>query len=65
MREYLGHAHQSEVSLERIRDLLEQGLQDGEISSFLYTNKDGELILKRAVFLILGRKGESTFTTST
>jgi hypothetical protein len=57
-REYLGHAVQSESSLGMIRGLLEDGLQDREISHFLYTNKDGELVLKRAVFLILSRKRE-------
>lgn len=55
-REYLSHAHQSSSSLERIRDLLEEGLQDRDISRFLYLNEDNELIFKRAVFLILGRK---------
>ncbi|HWQ20889.1 MAG TPA: class I SAM-dependent methyltransferase [Methanotrichaceae archaeon] len=55
-REYLGHAHQSESSIERIRDMLENGLQDRDISRFLYMNADNELILKRAVFLILGQK---------
>jgi len=55
-REYLGHAHQSESSLERIGDLLEEGLQDRDISRFLYMNGDDELALKRGVFLILGEK---------
>ena len=54
--EYLGHAHQSEGSIERIRDLLEDGLQDKDISRFLYMNEDNELVLKRAVFLVLGQK---------
>jgi ubiquinone/menaquinone biosynthesis C-methylase UbiE len=54
--EYLGHAHQSEGSLEMIRDMLEEGLQDEDISRFLYMNGDDELVLKRAVFLIIGRK---------
>ncbi len=53
-REYLGHAVQSESSVERIRELLEKGLQDREISRFLYMNKDNELAIKRTVFLILG-----------
>lgn len=57
-REYLGHAFQSESSLERIRLLLEEGLKDGSISRFLYTNDNGELILKRSVFLIMGQKME-------
>ena len=55
-REYLSHAHQSASSLEKIRGLLEEGLQDRDISRFLYLNEDNELVLKRAVFLILGRK---------
>ncbi len=55
-REYLSHAHQSESSLEKIRDLVEGGLQDRDISRFLYMKEDNELVLKRAVFLILGRK---------
>lgn len=55
-REYLSHAFQSESSLERIRDLLEKGLRDRDISHFLYMNEDKELVLKRAVFLILGHK---------
>jgi len=55
-REYLGHAHQSEVSIEKIRDMLEKGLQDADVSRFLYMNGDDELVLKRAVFLILGQK---------
>lgn len=54
--EYLGHAFQSEGSIEKIRDMVEEGLQDEEISRFLYTNGDDELILKRAVLLILGKK---------
>lgn len=57
-REYLGHAFQSESSLERISLLLEEGLKDGGISRFLYTNDNGELVLKRSVFLILGQKIE-------
>ncbi len=54
--EYLGHAHQSASSFEKIRDLLEEGLQDRDISRFLYLNEGDELIFKRAVFLILGSK---------
>ena len=54
--EYLSHAYQSEGSLEKIRNMLEKGLQDRDISRFLYMNGDDELILKRAVFLILGQK---------
>jgi ubiquinone/menaquinone biosynthesis C-methylase UbiE len=54
--EYLSHAFQSASSLEKIRDLLEDGLQDEDISSFLYMNEDNELTLKRSVFLILGQK---------
>jgi ubiquinone/menaquinone biosynthesis C-methylase UbiE len=54
--QYLGHAHQSSRSLERIRELLEDGLQDQDKSRFLYLNEDNELVLKRAVFLILGQK---------
>jgi ubiquinone/menaquinone biosynthesis C-methylase UbiE len=57
-REYLGHAVQSESSVERIGELLEDGLQDGDISRFLYTNENNELVLKRAVFLILGQERE-------
>ncbi len=55
-REYLGHAVQSESSVERIEELLEDGLRDEGVSRFLYTNEDNELVLKRAVFLVLGRK---------
>lgn len=55
-REYLGHAFQSESSLGKIRDLVEEGLQDTDIARFLYVNEDDELILRRAVFLILGQK---------
>ncbi len=55
-REYLGHAFQSESSLGKIRDLVEDGVQDKGISRFLYINKDDELVLKRAVFLILGQR---------
>ena len=55
-REYLSHAHQSEDSREKIGDLLEKGLQDEDISRFLYMNGDHVLVLKRAVFLILGNK---------
>jgi hypothetical protein len=57
-REYLGHAVQSECSVERIGELLEYGLQEGDISRFLYTNENNELVLKRAVFLILGQERE-------
>jgi uncharacterized protein YgfB (UPF0149 family) len=57
-REYLSHAFQSESSLERIRDLLEEGLEDRDISRFLYMNEDEELVFERAVFLILGQKGK-------
>lgn len=55
-REYLGHAHQSESSLERIRELLEEGLKDKGVSRFLYLNENNELVLKRSVFLVLGKK---------
>ena len=54
--EYLGHAVQSEMSTGKIGDLLDKGLQERDISQFLYVNEDNELILKRAVFLIIGRK---------
>jgi ubiquinone/menaquinone biosynthesis C-methylase UbiE len=54
--EYLGHAFQSQGSVEKIEDLLKYGLQDIDISRFLYMNNDGELTLKRSVFLILGQK---------
>lgn len=57
-REYLGHAFQSEGSLERIRGLVEDGLRDRDISRVLYMNKDDELVIKRAVFLILGQERE-------
>lgn len=55
-REYLSHAFQSESSLEKIRELLEKGLKDKGVSSFLYLNENNELVLKRAVFLVLGEK---------
>jgi ubiquinone/menaquinone biosynthesis C-methylase UbiE len=55
-REYLGHANQSARSLEKIRDLLEDGLSERDISRFLYMNEDEELVFKRAVFLVLGQK---------
>lgn len=55
-REYLNHAVQSESSLEKIKELLEEGLKDKGVSSFLYLNEDNELVLKRAVFLVLGQK---------
>ena len=54
--EYLSHAHQSECCIEKIGDILEKGLQDADISRFLYMNGDNELVLNRAVFLILGQK---------
>jgi ubiquinone/menaquinone biosynthesis C-methylase UbiE len=57
-RDYLSHAFQSESSLEKIRDLLEEGLQDKDIERFLYMNEDEEPVFKRSVFLILGRKRE-------
>lgn len=56
-REYLEHAVQSERGMERIGELLEDGLQDNDVSLFLYLNKDKELVFKREVFLILGQKG--------
>ena len=56
LREYLGHAFQSQGSLKKIEDLLKDGLQDIDISQFLYMNNDGKLTLKRSVFLILGQK---------
>ena len=43
-------------SIERIRDLLENGLQDVDISRFLYMKGDNELVFKRTVFLVLGQK---------
>ncbi len=55
-REYLGHAFQSESSFGKIRDLVEDGVQDADVSRFLYMNEDDELILKRAVFLILNQR---------
>lgn len=55
-REYLSHAFQSQGSVEKIEDLLKDGLQDIDISRFLYMNNDGELTLKRSVLLMLGQK---------
>jgi ubiquinone/menaquinone biosynthesis C-methylase UbiE len=55
-REYLGHAFQSQGSIKKIEDLLQKGLQDIDVSRFLYMNNDCELTLKRSVFLILGQK---------
>jgi len=55
-REYLGHAVQSERNVERIGELSEDGLQDTDVSRFLYLNEDKELVFKRGVFLILGQK---------
>lgn len=55
-REYLGHAVQSDGCVERIGELLEEGLQDKDVSRFLYLNDDKELVFKRGVFLILGQK---------
>ncbi len=57
-RNYLSHAFQSPSSLEKIRDLLEKGLQDKDISRFLYLDEDKEPVFKRSVFLILGQKQE-------
>lgn len=53
---YLSHAHQSESSIEKIGDMLEKGLKDRDISRFLYLDEDNELVFKRAVLLILGKK---------
>ena len=55
-REYLGHAVQNEGSVKRIGKLLEEGLEDRDVSRFLYMNDDEELIFKRGVFLIMGQK---------
>ena len=55
-REYLSHAFQSPGSVEKIEDLLKYGLQDIDISQFLYMHDDYELTLKRSVFLIIGQK---------
>jgi ubiquinone/menaquinone biosynthesis C-methylase UbiE len=54
--QYLGHAHQSARSLEKIKELLEDGLQNKDISRFLYMNEYKMLVIKRTVFLILGQK---------
>jgi ubiquinone/menaquinone biosynthesis C-methylase UbiE len=62
-QEYLSRAFQSESSLEKIKDLLEQGMQDTDISRFLYMNEERELVLKRSVLLILGRKKRSSSMT--
>jgi ubiquinone/menaquinone biosynthesis C-methylase UbiE len=56
LREYLSHAHQSDGSLDRIGELLEEGLEDKDVSRFLYMDDCNETIFKRAVFLILGQK---------
>lgn len=56
LREYRGHAVQSEDSIERIGELSEEGLQDKEISRLLYLNDDKELVFNRGVFLVLGQK---------
>ncbi|MFB3764991.1 MAG: class I SAM-dependent methyltransferase [Methanotrichaceae archaeon] len=55
-RGYLGHAVQSEGSVKRIGELLEDGLQDKDVAQFLYLNDGKELVFKRGVFLILGQK---------
>jgi ubiquinone/menaquinone biosynthesis C-methylase UbiE len=54
--EYINHAFQSSSNLKKIKDLLDQGRQDEKISSFLFHDKKGELVLKRSIFLILGCK---------
>ncbi|MGA9097870.1 MAG: class I SAM-dependent methyltransferase [Methanotrichaceae archaeon] len=53
-REYLGHAVQAEGGVERIGEILEEGLKDEDVSRFIYLNEDKELVFKRGVFLILG-----------
>ncbi len=55
LQEYLGHARQSKENRERIRSLLERGLEDPELSAY-FVVKDKELFFKRSVFLILGEK---------
>ncbi|MBT8489637.1 MAG: class I SAM-dependent methyltransferase [Deltaproteobacteria bacterium] len=54
-KEYLAHAKQSEESRTEIQKLLETGLNDREIFPY-FTVKDGDLYLRRNVFLILGTK---------
>ncbi|MBN2520529.1 MAG: hypothetical protein JXB17_08495, partial [Bacteroidales bacterium] len=55
MNEYLNHAVKTAENLENINNLLNIGLNDPDISCFLFY-KDKELFFRREVFLVLGKK---------
>ena len=55
LKEYLGHANQSEKCRTEIQRLLEIGLGDSEISEY-FVAKDGGLSFRRNVFMVLGQK---------
>lgn len=57
--EYIMHAEQSEKSIKKIESLLEQGLADEKLANYLFI-KDDCIYFKRNVFLILGRKVNSS-----
>jgi len=52
--EYVNHATQSIANLENINYLLDYGLDDQDISKY-FTTINGELFLRRNIFLILGK----------
>jgi len=54
-QEYLGHAQQSKESKRRIKHMIQEGLNDPDISDYFIV-KDQDLFFKRNVFLILGEK---------
>ncbi len=57
INEYLNHAVQTAENLENINNLLYIGLNDPDISCFLFY-KGKELFFKREVFLVLGKESE-------
>jgi len=55
---YASHAIQTEKETRRINELVEYGLNDADISKFLYM-KDGQPVFKNRAYSVMGRKGNS------
>ena len=53
--EYINHAVQTEERRKEIKDLIDYGVNDGEITKY-FIQKEGEWYFKRNVFLVLGAK---------
>ncbi|MBY9081329.1 methyltransferase domain-containing protein [Paenibacillus sp. HN-1] len=61
--DYVGHVVQSDLSCNKIKELLEKGLKDPEIAS-CFVEEDGRLLWKRKVCTIIGHKDKKNIIGS-